>query len=51
MVLWLIEESRRRRLPHVYLGYWIRESRKMAYKVRFRPVEGFGPDGWAPLEA
>lgn len=50
MVLWLIEEARRRRLPHVYLGYWIRESRKMAYKVRFRPVEGFGPEGWAPLE-
>lgn len=50
IVLRLIEEARRRGLPYVYLGYWIAASRKMAYKIRFRPLEGFGPDGWAPLE-
>ena len=50
MVLWLIEEAKRRRLRHVYLGYWIRDARKMAYKAKFRPSEGFGPDGWQPLE-
>ena len=49
MVLWLIQEARRRRLPHVYLGYWIRDARKMAYKARFRPAEGFGPDGWREI--
>ena len=49
MVLWLIEESRRRNLPYVYLGYWIAETRKMAYKARFRPLEGLGPKGWAEL--
>lgn len=49
MVLWLIENSRHNGLPHVYLGYWIAQSRKMAYKVRFRPVEGLGPDGWTRL--
>ena len=51
MVIWLIEEARRRRLPHVYLGYWIEGARKMAYKARFRPVEGFGPNGWETIEA
>lgn len=46
MVLWLIEEARRRGLPHVYLGFWVENSRKMAYKARFRPLQGFGPEGW-----
>lgn len=49
MILWLIEEARRRGLPYVYLGFWIDDSPKMAYKSRFRPLEGFGREGWAPL--
>lgn len=49
MVLWLVEEARRRGLPYVYLGYWIENSRKMSYKIRFQPLEGFTPEGWIPL--
>ena len=30
-------------------GYWIADSSKMAYKRAFRPLEFFGPDGWAEL--
>jgi arginyl-tRNA--protein-N-Asp/Glu arginylyltransferase len=48
-VLWMVEEARRRGLSHVYLGYWIREARKMAYKRQFRPLEALGPGGWKPL--
>lgn len=49
MVLWLIEAARQSGLPHVYLGYWIGESSKMAYKARFQPIEGLGPEGWRRL--
>lgn len=33
-------------LPYVYLGYWVDGSDRMQYKVRFRPLERLGPDGW-----
>ena len=50
MVLWLVEEARRRRLPYVYLGFWIADCRKMAYKGRFQPLEAYTPDGWQRID-
>lgn len=49
-ILWQIERCRALRLPYLYLGYWIRESPKMAYKSNFRPVEGFVRGMWRPLD-
>jgi arginyl-tRNA--protein-N-Asp/Glu arginylyltransferase len=37
-------------LPYVYLGYWVEDSRRMAYKVRYRPIERLGPHGWHRFE-
>jgi arginine-tRNA-protein transferase len=46
MILDHIREARSRLLPHVYLGYWVEGSEKMAYKTRFKPMEALGRDGW-----
>lgn len=33
-------------LPYVYLGYWVEGAARMQYKVRYRPLERLGRDGW-----
>ena len=48
-ILWLIERARSLGLPYVYLGYWVPESRKMAYKSRFRPAEVLAGGAWRML--
>ncbi len=50
IILQLIADALTCDLPYVYLGYWIAETRKMAYKTRFRPLEALGPSGWYVLE-
>ncbi|HEX7820064.1 MAG TPA: arginyltransferase [Sphingobium sp.] len=37
-------------LPYVYLGYWVEGSQRMAYKVRYRPLERLSRDGWVPFD-
>jgi leucyl-tRNA---protein transferase len=50
MILDHIERARRLGLPHVYLGYWVAGSRKMAYKARFLPQERLGINGWERVD-
>lgn len=46
-ILWQIERCKEMGLPWLYLGYWIGESRKMAYKSQFRPCQILQQGGWA----
>lgn len=48
-VLWQLEEARRQGLNWLYLGYWIEQSPKMAYKGRFRPLEMLEHGRWRRL--
>jgi arginine-tRNA-protein transferase len=48
-ILWQIEVCKRVGLPYLYLGYWIRDSHKMSYKARFRPLEGRVDGEWREL--
>jgi len=50
MILDHIEKARRLRLPHVYLGYWVEGSRKMAYKAAYLPQERLGLNGWVRVD-
>ena len=51
MILDHIARARRMGLAYVYLGYWVRDSRKMDYKGRFLPQERLAPEGWLRAEA
>lgn len=45
-VLWQIELCRKLQLPFLYLGYWIQQSQKMAYKANFQPLQSLLNGSW-----
>ena len=51
LILDHIRQVRMTGLPYVYLGYWVPESPKMAYKALYRPLDvQRGPLGWQRLD-
>ncbi len=51
-VMWQVEQTRQLKLPHLYLGYWIAQSPKMAYKAQFGPHQLLIDGHWqAPAPA
>lgn len=49
-ILWQAAQCVELGLPYLYLGYWIAESRKMAYKSTFSPIEGLVDGQWQLLD-
>jgi len=49
-VLWQIELCKKLELDYLYLGYWIKESQKMAYKVNFKPLQGLVDGQWQAIQ-
>ena len=49
-ILWQAAQCVNLGLPYLYLGYWIAKSEKMAYKARFRPIEGYEDGRWHALQ-
>lgn len=45
-ILWQARWCQEQNLPYLYLGYWIESSAKMAYKIRFRPLERLEKEAW-----
>ena len=45
-ILWQIDFARQRRLPWLYLGFWIPGSPKMEYKSQYRPLQGYLQGRW-----
>lgn len=48
-ILWQIQECQRLGLKYLSLGYWIKDCRKMNYKLQYRPVELFVNQRWTQL--
>ena len=48
-VLWQIRHTAELGLPHVYLGYWIKQCRKMSYKIDYRPIELLVNNRWVAM--
>ena len=49
-ILKLIEETQRLGLNYLYLGYWIKQSAKMNYKLDFKPIELYINNKWVRSE-
>ena len=45
-VMWQIEWAKTLNVAYLYLGYWIKDSQKMAYKQNFKPLEKLTDDEW-----
>ena len=49
-ILQQLEYCKATELEYLYLGYWIKNSKKMAYKDQYRPIQVYSNDTWRTLD-
>ena len=49
-ILWQIQQAAAMGLEYLYLGYWIKDCRKMSYKQEYQPLEAWRDGVWRPLD-
>ena len=45
-IMWLIDWCKHPKLPYLYLGYWIQDCKKMAYKRNYQPMQILMNNEW-----
>ncbi len=45
-ILWQIEQAKRQHKDYLYLGFWIKECKKMAYKSDYQPLQLLIDNQW-----
>ena len=50
-IVWQAALCRGLGLPWLYLGFWIANSDKMAYKIKFQPLQGLIGERWQALSS
>ncbi len=49
-VLWQINHAKEMNLAFVYMGFWIKDCRKMSYKTQYQPIQGFINNEWKTIK-
>lgn len=48
-ILSLVTLGKKHCFDYIYLGFWVKDSQKMNYKIKFQPLQGYIDDEWQPL--
>lgn len=48
-ILWQIQQAQARNLDYLYLGYWVKDCKKMSYKTQFQNIEIYRDKKWQLL--
>ena len=49
-VLWQIEHAKQLDLEFVYIGFWIKNCRKMSYKTQYQPIQAYIDTEWKTMD-